>query len=515
MKKLFALTILSFASSVVYGQYFHYLHTYDATAEYNRNILLRSDNSLIITGGYLEFSNNHENACWYNISQDGNSILSKKHIHTDAHAYYNSYSGNTKKLSNGGYVIPYTLHYYPNDPDRWFNITTLVFLNAQLDTEMVRRYTDTSLYSEGVYDCAVLSDGSCLLGGERISSYVAQQSHTKGLVTRVDDQGNLMWQKDYEKEPGKSCRVHSVQPLDNNRSLIGGSSVDIVSVGSDSYLRRKPWFAVIDNTNGSILKDTLYTSGYAYHGWIYNDASGGYYHTGKKDSLATTDPDDIENFPAYIAHLDTNFNIEWVTSFPYSYQPYAKYVWKQGQLQNGDFLISGAAVGSSGWSHGWVSRISNVGTILWSKYYYSQVNKNGYLADFVERPDGNIIICGWTSNDTVESWRGQELWLLGLYADGEVLTGTGSVANVQVKTMEFDIYPNPASETFYLDVPEPGFAELYDMSGRQVAKYDVPKKGKIELRLSDRIAAGNYLLQFTGGESGMVAGKQLVRTGIH
>ena len=53
------------------------------------------------------------------------------------------------------------------------------------------------------------------------------------------------------------------------------------------------------------------------------------------------------------------------------------------------------------------------------------------------------------------------------------------------------------------------------MSGRQLAKYDVPKRGKIELRLGDRIAAGNYLLQFTGGESKMVAGKQLVRTGIH
>ena len=49
------------------------------------------------------------------------------------------------------------------------------------------------------------------------------------------------------------------------------------------------------------------------------------------------------------------------------------------------------------------------------------------------------------------------------------------------------------------------------MSGKRVAKYDVPEKGKVELRLDDRIAAGNYLLQFTGGESKMVAGKQLIK----
>lgn len=512
MKKLLLIVVL-FLPFGVFAQYFNYLHTYDTTADGARNIVLLQDNSLLVTGANFGLNSSHENACWWHISPNGDSILNKKSVHTDANAYYIDYSHNLIPLTSGGYLLPYTQHYYANDPDRFYNIASLVFLDAQLDTVAISRYTDTSLYSENFFDCALLHDGSFMLGGSRNSSYSSQQNSgsIKGMVKRIDAQGNLMWSRVYQKEPGKLCYMMSVQPLDSNRTLIGGNSTDVLPIGTWYYNRNKPWFVIIDNTNGDILKDTLYPPQYAGYGWIYKDVNGGYYHSGTKDSVVVQNVNDNTNFPAYISHLDTNFNMEWVTSLPHSYQPYGKYAIRLGQLQNGDFLMSGAGIHNTGWAHGWVARVSGTGAIIWSKYYYSQSNKQAYLTDFVERPDGNIVLCGWTSNDTVESWRGQELWLLGLYASGVVLTGTGSIGNVQVKTMEFDIYPNPASETFYLDVPEPGLAELYDMSGKRVAKYDVPEKGKVELRLDDRIAAGNYLLQFTGGESKMVAGKQLIK----
>ena len=515
--KLFCTILILMFSDCCHAQYFHYMHTYDTTGDVVRNILRLPDGNLLVSGSYLHYHNNNEDAFWLKISSDGNTVINKYLIHTDSAAWYMNYSGNIKPIASGGYVLPYNWFQYNTDPDRWQGIATLVFLNSQLDTVSVKRYTDSALYSERVYDCAILHDESYLLGGDQYSSYISQQSFAKAMLMRVDAQGNLLWKQTYQKEAGKSCYMMSVQPLDNNRSLIGACSEDQVPMGWTYYYRQKPWFVIVDNSNGAILKDTMYATGYAHMGIIYKAMDGGYYHIGRKDSVVYQDPEAAHNFPAYIAHLDTNFNIDWLTSMPFSFQPYLKEVWKPRQLQNGDYLLCGTGLqDGTNYLHGWVARINSSGAILWSKYYYSQINQYAYLVDFFERPeDGNIILCGWTRNDTLPAWRGQELWLLGLYADGVVLTGTGSAGNIGVKTMEFDIYPNPSTETFYLDVPEPGFAELYDMSGRQVAKYDVPKRGKIELRLGDRIAAGNYLLQFTGGESKMVAGKQLVRTGIH
>ncbi|HYD23046.1 MAG TPA: T9SS type A sorting domain-containing protein [Flavipsychrobacter sp.] len=391
-------------------------------------------------------------------------------------------------------------------------MATLVVIDSQLDTLSIRRYTDSTLFGERLWDCCVLGDGSLIVAGDQASSYIAQQTSFKAMLMRVDAQGNLIWKQTYQKEAGKSAYITSVQDLGDNRSLVGACSQDIIPMGWTYYYRLKPWFIVIENNNGSVLKDTMFASGYAHGGTIYKAMDGGYYHVGRKDSVVYQDPEAAQNFPAYIAHLDTNFNIDWITTMPYSFQPYLKEVFRPRQLQNGDYLVSGTGLqDGTNFVHGWVARVSSNGAILWSKYFYSQANQYAYLADFIERPDGNIILCGWTRNDTLPAWHGENVWLLGLYASGVVLTGTGNVNSTGIKTMEFDIYPNPASETFYLDVPEPGIAELYDMSGRQVAKYDVPQKGKVELRLDDRIAAGNYLLQFTGGESKMVAGKQLIK----
>jgi len=47
--------------------------------------------------------------------------------------------------------------------------------------------------------------------------------------------------------------------------------------------------------------------------------TGGYIHIGEFNTLYTSDPSDIENFPGYIAHLDTNFRITWITTFSYNY----------------------------------------------------------------------------------------------------------------------------------------------------------------------------------------------------
>lgn len=433
-------------------------------------------------------------------------MLSKHSILTPPDRYFVDYSGNIKSTSNGGYVVPFTFGYPPLNSDYLYQVTRLLLLNSQLDTIAVKKYTDTSLYSERVYDGDVLPDGGFLIAGDRTSSYLPW-GWQKGLLTRTDSQGDLIWSHDYLKETNKRAYMHSVQILDNNRALIGGTSEDYIQF---NYRRFKPWFAIVDLSNGNIIRDTLWTSGYGFFGCIYSDANGGYYHWGKKDSLVNADPDDWASFPAYVTRLDTNFQVQWLTSFPYHVSTAHKEIWRGKQMQNGDYLVSGHAVYQGAVARGWVARInSSTGAVIWDKMFYSQMSQSGYLSDFVERPDGSIVLCGWTRNDTLPAWQGQNIWLLGLDANGDVLPHSTFAGSLGTKSLDFTLYPNPASGSVVIESPEAGEVLLYDISAKLLLRREVAQ-GKTVIDLPGSLPGGSYLLQLSGRESGLVSGKQLI-----
>lgn len=496
-------------------QPFNYLHRYhDSTDDGAFNILLRSDNTLFVSGScYEPVSDNWAiaDAAWMNVSANGANVLSRHHLHMDGLAMWNTYAGDAKQLPNAGYALTYTVQpvLYPwPEPNRWIESAGLVMLNFQLDTLFSKLFTDTALYGERLFDCDVLPSGDLVLAGWQHSSHTPLPNPPLNpMLIRVSPTGTVVWKHTYAATDHGSYFV-SVQPLDNDRTLIGGCSIDSVPIGVNYYYCNRPWFVVINNSDGSIIKDTLFTTGYNSWGPIYKDVNGGYYHTGRKDSLASSNTSDPANFPEYIAHLDTNFNVTWITSFPYSYQFHTKSTSRSHQLQNGDILICGNGNGGN-ISKGWAARVNSGGAILWSKYYQTDFWNFGTFSDFVERPDGSIVFCGRAKNDSIGPWESVEVWIVATDANGDVLSENTFVSNKGTRSITIDIYPNPTKGTFNLHTPESGVAGLYDMSGRRLVSYAV-MQGKTIIALPKGIPPGNYLLQFTGDKSGLMAGKRLV-----
>jgi len=68
------------------------------------------------------------------------------------------------------------------------------------------------------------------------------------------------------------------------------------------------------------MYSTQYYPGfYVDGGNVFSDKNGGYYHWGRKDSTLTPYPQAIDwngNYPGYVAHLDTNFKMDWRCSYP-------------------------------------------------------------------------------------------------------------------------------------------------------------------------------------------------------
>lgn len=515
MKKLFTTLAVLLVISSTHAQPVNYLHRFhDSTDDAAFNILLRSDNTLFVSGTCHEpVSDNWAiaDAAWMNVSWNGANVLSRHHVHKEGMGMWNNYAGDVKQLPNGSFALTYTVQpvLYPwPEPNRWIEFAGLIMLDAQMDTIYTKLFTDTSLYGERVFDCDMIQSGDLIMAGWQHSSHTPLPSPPfNPMLIRVSQTGNVIWKQTYPAIDRGSYFV-SVQPLDNSRTLVGGCSVDSVAVGSDYYFRNRPWFVIVNNTDGSILRDTLYTSGYNSWGPIYKDVNGGYYHTGTKDSLASPNTSDPNNFPQYIAHLDTNFKVTWITSFPFSYQNHTKSTSRIRQMLNGDILTCGTAY-SGNTQKGWAARVNSSGDILWSKYYQTDFWNFGSFADFVERPDGTIVFCGRAKNDTINLFESIEAWLVAVDANGDILTENTFVKNKGTQAISFDIYPNPAKGSCNLQAPENGVAELYDMSGRLLGSYTI-KQGKNTVQMAKSIPPGNYLLQFTGAESGLMAGKMLV-----
>ncbi|HYD21506.1 MAG TPA: T9SS type A sorting domain-containing protein [Flavipsychrobacter sp.] len=512
IKRLFTLTATLLISVLASAQQFNYLHSgLDSTADYVHNILLRTDGTFFLAGNSWQPVSDNQNpadAMWMNVSSNGANVLSVKHLHRHQMGLYMDYSGGVKQLPNIGYIMPYTanlcLFPYPY-PGRYYTWAGLIALNFQMDTIFYKTYTDTAQHRENVYDCGVLPDGSILMAGWQSSSYISSSTVFDGMLIGLAPNGNMNWKHTYQR-PGYYCELHSIQPLDATRSLISGTLTD--TAATNGYFKAYPWFLLINN-DGTLIRDTFFSNGYHYRAPAYSDMNGGYFFGAMTDSLLTSTVSDNQNFPPCLTHLDTNFNTDWQTLFPYGSNIFPDYIYKARQLMNGDYLVCGAGVrsGVQDVHLGWAARVDPAGNILWSKYYDTDNWKHGWLSDMVERADSTLVFCGTAWNDTISMHQSYQAWILATDADGNILDQTTFVPNKHSGDISFQFYPNPAASSFTIKTPGKGVAELFDMSGKRLASWSI-SGNTTQIDLPPSTAPGNYFLQFTG-LSGLAAGKLL------
>src|SRR5262249_12634461 len=82
--------------------------------------------------------------------------------------------------------------------------------------------------------------------------------------------------------------------------------------------------------------------------------------------------------------------------------------------------------------------------------------------------------------------------------------------NDQGTADEFSIqlYPNPTSGTFNINVPEKGILNIYSLDGKEVSRYNI-EKGESPVTLPNTLSSGIYMCIFHG-ENGNSAVVRLV-----
>jgi len=314
--------------------------------------------------------------------------------------------------------------------------------------------------------------------------------------------GDTLWTHTYQKIDTQSSEINTIIPLADGRIVVGAMSTYDVTSASSVYNHDTPWFLLLDSA-GSIIRDTLYGGNkYGGDGRIFKDSLGSYIHIGQIDSLAVpSNVNDYANFPNYIAHLDTDFRIEWITRFDYSAEFGHRYAVKVIQLHDGNYVLAGD-VGKYPQPMGWAAKVDRSGNILWNHYYTSDSTHDAHFRDVAEKPDGSLVFTGATFNDTLPAWhQGRDVWLIGTDSNGCELPGCGpdtSITKVQPlapPASELKVWPNPTAGAIIVSAPGAGVFILYNMLGQQVATYKI-KSGETAIQMPAGISAGVYVCQY-------------------
>ncbi len=427
------------------GQYIQKLYDIDSTDDWGLDIFIRPDSNFMIFGWSQKQISNKVFVFNMTVSTDGNTVLNSHYLSGDSSVYcvWPGNEGEVKRLANGQYISPITMQ-SPDITGSYLHSTSgIVKYNAAGDTIFIKTFTDTAAYFDVLNACAVMPDGGYILGGERGAD---TPSNYPGLLVRTDSMGDTLWTKKYIHDSLQPVRIINVIPLPDGRIIAAAQNETVADTGPPDYLtyiKYNPWFLLLDGM-GNVLRDTVYATGYLRGdncGELYKDMDGGYINIGNFDSLYTSDPSEPRNFPGYVAHLDSNFRITWITSFPYDSILSHRQPVMVRQLMDSSYIVIGD---NPPLYKGWAIKISHEGMIVWNKFFGND-GLGGYLRGIAERTDGSIVFVG--RGYAFPYWHKGDVWLLGVDSNGCEVEGCGitKVAPVNASHgIEVEIYPNPA-----------------------------------------------------------------------
>ncbi len=485
----------------VHAQYMNNLYDYDSTGDFGFNIFIRPDSSLFILGGG-ENTYTHENSMiCMSISGDGKNILSKRGLSMPGYSVYYGNPGTIKKVGSG-YAVGVTIQ--GSGP----NLSTrigMAHLDSLGDTLLFKLYTDTTIYSEVCQNITIMHDGGFLIVGGRYDTSTASQLPS-ALIIRADSMGNMLWEKAYKYLPTRHGFATDALELNDHRIVMESCAYRLVITDTsmlDYYYNQDPWFVTLDS-NGNILKDTLWNdNGIGTAGGLTKDVNGGYFIEGVIDSMTSLDPTDAFNFPYYLAHIDTNFRIQWIDTFTCSLADGQEDLWNTIQFADDNYLVFGdfhSATSST--VVGWASKISKTGKKLWDHKYVCDTREDSYLVDAAIKAANSIVLVGAATSDTLPKWRWQDVWLVEVDSNGCIEPGGCDsglptvVSNQQVTRNNIAIYPNPTTGRFIVNASLPGNIIIYNIEGMITGQYNIAQ-GTNTFQIPNNVSPGIYIVKYT------------------
>lgn len=323
--------------------------------------------------------------------------------------------------------------------------------------------------------------------------------------TRIDKNGNPIWNKGYELTPPQSL-LHRLSTTKDGGAVVG-------SWGDETP---KKWNNKIHQTVLTKI-DSLGNQNWVYYsptnedwsgalgGVVVNDADEIVFGTGKGTSYVNGG-NEYTNWDWCVTKMDKNRKILWRTFFnPFSYISVegATNLWKMIQLRDKSGYISvGKSTDTSGFVTypGWVIKVGENGDSLWSRVYnFDTWNANYWLRDVKEDKQGNLIMVGEINDIFTKNGR-QYGWMIKADKYGCIVPGCHTVSTQEgaIPENKLIVYPNPAVDfiQFYVNMKNnsPIQYEIRNEIGEVVKPITKIQNDMTQIIYASNLVSGLYYL---------------------
>jgi len=253
---------------------------------------------------------------------------------------------------------------------------------------------------------AIAENGDIIIAGR---TYSFGAGNYDFWVLRLDENGNIKWQKAYGGSSYENLHAVTVAP---NGDIVVVGRAESFGAGGDDF-----WVLRLDE-NGNIK---------------WQKAYGGS-STDIAEAVAIADNGDIivagwtnsfgaGDYDVWVLRLDENGNVKWQKAYGGSDSDGAIDV---TIADNGDIIVAGwtYSFGVEGTDDIWILRLDENGNIKWQKAYGGN-NSDGAEAVVVTE-NGDIIVAGWTNSFGVGDY---DLLVLKLDENGNVPTSVLTVTD--------------------------------------------------------------------------------------
>lgn len=459
--------------------------------------LTLSNDTITIFGGIRENSQQAFGLLFSQFDTSGNLIHYKVHNDSMGDNVVRVYPNSFIKLENNmGYAGIGGIF------ERTFGILALYNMDGTI--RKVIEYPDDML-QDFYKEIIEVPDGFFILGDKQLNDY-----HSHIFLMKTDKEGNKLWEKLYG-HPTRENWFGSIVKVNDNEYVIGGATTTIPT--SPQLVYNTSNFYVIDSLGDlksswqSQLSTTDIGVGYGMQrteqgGWVYPTIE-----------VRFEPPLNVLERKLKIIERDSQYNLINEKAYgnfrPNNIQQNLK------KLSNSDYLMIGTrSIQFSSQTQypslnmGSLLRLSPNGDSIWNFLDTAFGLAQNRIYDAVELPSGSIIACGYSQTlNPPKDWG----WLIKVSKDGCVDTlNCFPVSNIEAFRGEkqLQIYPNPATDFIYLDLPEDERLEyqLFDLTGLLI-RSGVISNRKIDI---SELPSGGYVLQIKS-KNGVVS-KKIIKT---
>jgi len=309
--------------------------------------------------------------------------------------------------SDGGFMLAGTLNL--NSSGRSNQDIWLLKLKADETIEWQQSYGGTD--KDVAKMLRQTSDGGYVVAGES-ASFNTTSASSDVWVLRLDNQGNIVWEKRYGFGPAE--RAEAIVQTDDDAD--GVRDDGFIVVGQSASVNGA-WIIKLDSA-GDVVWQQLHEAGFGpVNGYaVQQTADRGFIITGDVYNSTTTQRD------LWVLKLATDGSVNWQNTVAGADNSTGTAIIQtdddgDGTNDNGYLVVGHTDTDSSNLIQQalWAIKLSNDGTISWQKYFLGNGTEAAY--DVIQTSSRGFLIAGTTTGFAASS---NDFWLLHLLPDGSV-----------------------------------------------------------------------------------------------